>query len=698
MALVPHRITALAESDAEGTDGKNIIAGAVVSLFDTSGAAVTLFDNESGGNGSTTKQTDSSGQVVVWVTPGEYSESVNGSTQRAVTIGGRTVTSYANTESLQNSRPTQTGQRAENRERSNAQYELAEAGYTATIRDITSVNGRVWKFIDRETVKPFSDKLELRDSPKSYGYDNALIYNDDISGGFRWDENSTIPDNNETSLFSNSGNSVGRWLSDDFKFDYRQPQANVIPNLKSNISDGQFSDSINILGDSITHGANVEDIHNDSYAGVLRKLTNIEFSGSNIGFVTINDTISNSEGTYQEIHTVTRSGTWLDKTLDEASDSISGYKLTSNVAGSTLTIAVPTLNKSFKVAYIRNSTAGTFTVSTDGGSTVLATVNTQGAQGNLFTSSFPLEDLGSGLSEITIEVISGTVDITGIKYFDEANSPTFNVFAQSGRKIQFMSDEVIELASKTNRMLFFSLGFNDAGATGSDQDAVIERLEYLAARCKENFTKLVVSDFLWGISYDHWLRVKLRELAIAVNGATYIPFPDLFKREGYRIASGTLRDTYGFLSDGAHPTKLGHRIIAETLAKCVGYSSSSKLSAIMFNPVWTPLNLVNGWSNTFNSSRYVTAWRRNGNSLQLRVALNQSSSTDSLFAEMPDGFINVPLTENKPCSDASGNIFTLQAGLGLSSNLKILNAGSAGNNLVAQIEIPINNDFDYILI
>lgn len=147
MALVPHKVTALAESDADGTDGKNIVSGAVVSLFDTTGAAVTLFDDEAGNNGSTAKQTDSSGQVVVWVTPGEYSESVNGSTQRAVTIGGRTVTSYPNTESMQNSRPTQTGQRAENRERGLAQYELQPSVYSLQSGDIVAANGRVWALI-----------------------------------------------------------------------------------------------------------------------------------------------------------------------------------------------------------------------------------------------------------------------------------------------------------------------------------------------------------------------------------------------------------------------------------------------------------------------------------------------------------------------------------------------------------------------
>lgn len=143
MSLVPHKIVALNELN-EGA--KNTIAGAVVSLFDSSGAAVTLFDDEAGSNGSTTKQTDSQGVVVVWVTAGEYSESVNGGVQRTVTVGGRSVTSYPTTESLQNSRPTQTGQRAENLQ-VGGQYELAASGYAAISGDKVAANGRVWKLI-----------------------------------------------------------------------------------------------------------------------------------------------------------------------------------------------------------------------------------------------------------------------------------------------------------------------------------------------------------------------------------------------------------------------------------------------------------------------------------------------------------------------------------------------------------------------
>ena len=60
MALVPYTATALAESDADGTNGKNIVAGAVVSASALVGGAVaTLYDNASGSNPSTSKVTGS---------------------------------------------------------------------------------------------------------------------------------------------------------------------------------------------------------------------------------------------------------------------------------------------------------------------------------------------------------------------------------------------------------------------------------------------------------------------------------------------------------------------------------------------------------------------------------------------------------------------------------------------------------------
>lgn len=88
MALVPYSITALAESDADGTSGKNIVAGAVVQFYNAAsgGTAQTLYDNAASANPSTSKTTDSQGQVTIYIEQGAYWITINGGTRRAVTI------------------------------------------------------------------------------------------------------------------------------------------------------------------------------------------------------------------------------------------------------------------------------------------------------------------------------------------------------------------------------------------------------------------------------------------------------------------------------------------------------------------------------------------------------------------------------------------------------------------------------------
>lgn len=85
MTLVPYTVTALAESDAEGTDGKNIVVGAVVTLTDTNGNAVDMYDDEVGSSPNTAKVTGSNGQVIIYIEEGEYTLSVNGSESKIIT-------------------------------------------------------------------------------------------------------------------------------------------------------------------------------------------------------------------------------------------------------------------------------------------------------------------------------------------------------------------------------------------------------------------------------------------------------------------------------------------------------------------------------------------------------------------------------------------------------------------------------------
>ena len=143
MALVPYTITALAESDSQGTDGKNIVAGAVCSMYSQpSDSVVTLYDDAAGSNGSTSKVTGANGQVVVYVEQGRYRLNVNAS-DSFVTVSSDVpidVDTFAN---LAASSPVQDGQRFICQERANANYILQPSGYVALTGDVTFANGRV---------------------------------------------------------------------------------------------------------------------------------------------------------------------------------------------------------------------------------------------------------------------------------------------------------------------------------------------------------------------------------------------------------------------------------------------------------------------------------------------------------------------------------------------------------------------------
>lgn len=81
MSLVAYTITALEQnvSDADAS-GKNVAVGAACSMFiQPENTVVQMFDDSAGANGSTAKNTGANGQVIVYINPGVYRVSVNGS-------------------------------------------------------------------------------------------------------------------------------------------------------------------------------------------------------------------------------------------------------------------------------------------------------------------------------------------------------------------------------------------------------------------------------------------------------------------------------------------------------------------------------------------------------------------------------------------------------------------------------------------
>ncbi|MEQ3653703.1 MAG: pyocin knob domain-containing protein [Glaciecola sp.] len=87
MTLVRHTITAIERDQADATaSGKQVVAGAVVTMTDSGGSAYQMADNAAGANASTSKTTNSDGQVTVYVEPGQYTVTVNGISS-GITVG-----------------------------------------------------------------------------------------------------------------------------------------------------------------------------------------------------------------------------------------------------------------------------------------------------------------------------------------------------------------------------------------------------------------------------------------------------------------------------------------------------------------------------------------------------------------------------------------------------------------------------------
>lgn len=87
MALYALPRTALAESDADGTNGSNIVANAVITVTDLDGGTVVMYDDADGTGGATSKLTNSKGQKDVYLPSGEYIVSINSINPQRVTVG-----------------------------------------------------------------------------------------------------------------------------------------------------------------------------------------------------------------------------------------------------------------------------------------------------------------------------------------------------------------------------------------------------------------------------------------------------------------------------------------------------------------------------------------------------------------------------------------------------------------------------------
>ncbi|WP_186357427.1 SGNH/GDSL hydrolase family protein [Pseudomonas aeruginosa] len=431
------------------------------------------------------------------------------------------------------------------------------------------------------------------------------------------------------------------------------------------ISDNQWSvRCVNILGDSISFGADASEIGRDSYVGILRRMLNNEFGAHNYGFVSVKPDTSNAYGTYKEIHEfVGQTGNLYYPQLSDLDGTINGMALGATTEGSTVSVRIP-ITYTHVAFWYDGTKVGVIDVLVNG--SVVQTITSTGS-GVGWERSTPVDVSASGMSgrsTFTVRFTSGTPLLLGFDFCHSASGEfRLNNFSRDGRQGRRVSQSVIDAACSGSYFTIWALGVNDQNSTGAELDAYKQRIDWLIQSATNHRTRLVVLDLLFQKSDSNPVRAELRRAASSVAGSIYLPVANIFSPDGSVLSEAEL--TRLNLANGVHPTEVGHRLIAETLSAMLGLSCTSKRQALVSEVNFTPLLLEGGLLNATAASGYFSGYRMNGGqvSLILRITTVPTSGTvlgtmninsllpqfdEQIFLTRPDGAGNSGIIRVSP--------------------------------------------------
>ncbi len=304
--------------------------------------------------------------------------------------------------------------------------------------------------------------------------------------------------------------------------------------------------TISVLGDSISHGANAPDIPNQSYIGIIKHRIAEKTGVYNYGFTSLQYMMLNDSGQYWEVHSLKSSGFAAFKD----GRCINAYKLMAYEKNSYVDISV---NDRFNEAYIyyqSDKNFGSFEVYSAG--RLVAEIDSSGE--SYCTKIYgPIDISALDRADIKIKVVSENkpVLLSGMAYYNDKSKPIVNNYGLSGLCLGELSDDVIDAICNAD-IVFFSIGHNDSYF--GDEKIFTEKINTAIESIKKYNAEVYVNDFCWFSNPDkNHFKLELKRLAKAVD-AVYTDYA---------------AELPGFLehglSDWAHPTPEGHRMIADLM-------------------------------------------------------------------------------------------------------------------------------------
>ena len=334
---------------------------------------------------------------------------------------------------------------------------------------------------------------------------------------------------------------------------------NIIKRLSKSKVDPLGFKSINIIGDSISHGANAPYIYHDAWTAIFRNAMQLSFETDNYGFVNIMPPMSNTQGTYtDQIYTSTN---W---TRENTTDTPGFFQLKSSIPDQYIRLSVQ--DKKYQV----NKVGVAVKKTTQGGEVNIKVLSSTFSVVNEKTISLQSTnqqdiiwldtDNSSDVHRVDITNLSGTNILTGVYLMDDMDNIVVNNYSRSGARIEDLSDSLIDKLFNTN-VVVFALGHN---SNPTNIDSYLEKCRVAYETYKPY---VYVVDFTW-TNARKLTGQKLEKFASDVNGE-YIEIIERVENAKELIESG-------FLSDVSHPSVEGHRVIGESVLVAVKSPVTSK--------------------------------------------------------------------------------------------------------------------------
>lgn len=403
---------------------------------------------------------------------------------------------------------------------------------------------------------------------------------------------------------------------------------------------------INVLGDSITFGyfasyeggvGGVGGMFYNRWASLLARSLSHELGTGH--YITCNPNFY-QYGVDTDIPVrLAQVGSWVASNSGEYTSNLYvGQASTTTAVGDYFEWKIPATFKECYIYYVTQPGGGEITIYQNGvtDSVINCNVGTSIKQAvkRIIVTSNPqgycilrIAKTGSGAGTVGISAISPS---QGVQENGTQLGGGLNLFAAPGRRLQDVSEQVINDSCNNAAGLIMALGFNDNPLNGSGQGvgraAFTQRIDWLIQYCNQYNTPLIVPDFSWKNTASSFTRSELKRLATATGGI-YIPLPDMIKSGSFPTEAERLAT--GMWQDAAHPNRSGHKWIFETLAKTLGLAVSSKIDAISNHDYWISLPLTTTYANIqVNIMRNIGAYKMCSDGIQLRGQLKLASGAN----------------------------------------------------------------------